>query len=426
MKKGIHATPEEVEAILKAYAKHNGNVTRTASEAGCDRNTVYRLVDKHSKIPPYSFSEHETGAVVELVCNNPIQTEDDAIRFGQIDTSRWYVASKEVTSWPTVMKRKDGDRDVITVVLNWRVKLNLKPILNDVQAKALGGVFARMMKHAPKYPKPPASRKKPEPVLMTIGLYDHHFGKLAWARESGMDYDLKIAEDLWRNAIEDSLARARHRNIDQILFGLGNDFLHIDNQNNTTTKGTPQDTDGRLAKIVEVAITSFIWAVERAMYVAPTHIRLVAGNHDETVAQLLAMTVKAWFRNTKGVAVDSEPTSRKYHRYGTNLIGMTHGNKEPVAALPGLMKMERKKDYYETECQHWHIGHTHTSRKWTTKSVDTVEGTEIWVMPSLSATDRYHYQHGYIQSRFACHTMYYGRETGFDGMDVVKARRSPT
>src|SRR5690606_4715324 len=98
-----------------------------------------------------------------------------------------------------------------------------------------------------------------------MSLYDQHFRKLCWAAEHGHNYDLKIAESLYHNAVEDLIRYTQGLPLERILFPVGNDFLHVDNLNFTTQKGTPlgADSEGRYAKIVAMAFGSLVVAIER-------------------------------------------------------------------------------------------------------------------------------------------------------------------
>ncbi len=53
------------------------------------------------------------------------------------------------------------------------------------------------LKHVVRVAREPLrySTSHPSPYMLELSVYDHHFGKLAWGRETGHEsYDLKIAE----------------------------------------------------------------------------------------------------------------------------------------------------------------------------------------------------------------------------------------
>ena len=61
---------------------------------------------------------------------------------------------------------------------------------------------------------------------------------------------------------------------------VGNDVLHIDNVYGTTTKGTPQDTDGKWWEHFEVALQLYVKCVEILREIAPVDVLHSMSNHD--------------------------------------------------------------------------------------------------------------------------------------------------
>jgi hypothetical protein len=106
--------------------------------------------------------------------------------------------------------------------------------------------------------------------MAEVSINDAHFGKLAWSRETGNDYDLKIAERpstsaRWTNCSSTSPRATWHSG----CYPVGNDFFHIDNATNSTTAGTPQDVDGRLTKIYTTGKMAVIRAIDRMLGTGP-------------------------------------------------------------------------------------------------------------------------------------------------------------
>lgn len=232
--------------------------------------------------------------------------------------------------------------------------------------------------------------------LVVMDLVDVHFGKLAWAAETGQNYDLKIAETVYRDAVIEILSRADAYSVDEFLMPIGSDFLHVDNLTNSTTAGTPQDVDGRLAKILEVALASVVWAIELMASRAPVWVSYVPGNHDRLMSLCLAMMVRERFHGADYVHVDCSPCPRKYHRYGKILLGLTHGNEEKHSELPVIMATERPQDWAETSIREWHVGHYHKPKRVSHLALDTYGGIPVRTLNSLSAVDAWHYRKGYV------------------------------
>lgn len=253
--------------------------------------------------------------------------------------------------------------------------------------------------------------------MLEIGIFDAHFGKLAWAPESESNYDLKIAEKVFRHAVEDLVASATGTfdNIEQIVFPVGNDFLHVDNMESATTAGTRVDSDGRYAKIIEVAAMAVVNAIDYLVPYAPVHVIHVVGNHDSVSSYNLCREIAAWYRNAKTVTVDISPKSRKYYRYGTTLLGFTHGNLEPHAQLPAIMATEVPDLWSQTTHHEFHVGHTHSKKARQWLSVNENNGTVVRTLPSLSGTDAWHHRMGFVGSQRAAEAYLWNKAKGYSG-----------
>lgn len=372
-------------------------------------------------------TEDGDAAKVEFSSRKPVVTLEDAVDRAKVDTLVWRVKRWKVVSGEVGMKlRTFSEKGKVSSEEPhthpvWWVTLELERVLPKREYDALDGLFSRLERSAPKFPAVTVGPPK-EPHLMVLGLHDAHFGKLAWAPETGQNYDLRIADRVYRDAVEDLLGRAACYPVEEFLMPLGSDFLHVDNSGGTTTAGTPQDVDGRLAKILEVAEAAVVWAVEAMAERGRVVVRWVPGNHDRTLSHCLARTIKAYFRHAKNVEVDASPTRRKYHRYHSNLIGMTHGDAEKPASLPIIMAQERPGDWAETTCREWLTGHYHKEKKVDFLSLDTHGGIPVRTLPSLSAVDAWHYGQGLVGSKRAAEAYIYSR-TGLAGYFVADVRR---
>lgn len=351
---------------------------------------------------------------VEFVSDVEVKTLDDAVRYAGVDPSVWRVVRWECTGWQSALKLRAFKAGKVAHEAPvkkqlWRVKLCLERVLPKPIHDAAEAVFARMKKYAPKYPAAAPRRAKGERVLAVLDLVDVHFGKLAWAAETGQNYDLRIADRVYRDAVRDLLARCRGFEVEEFLIPLGSDFLHVDNLGGTTTAGTPQDVDGRVSKIITTAELAVVWAVEEAAARGRVHVRWVPGNHDRLLSYCLARTVAAWFRNHRRVSVDVAPTTRKYHRYHRTLIGLAHGDSEKPASLPAIMATEAPRDWAETACREWHLGHLHRSKRVDHLALQTHDGVPVRTLRSLSAVDAWHYRSGYVGTQRAAEVYLYGR-----------------
>jgi hypothetical protein len=223
-------------------------------------------------------------------------------------------------------------------------------------------IISEMQKYSPSYPTINRSKQK-DACLYVIDPSDPHFGKYASKEETGNEYNLDIAISRYSEGIEGLMDKASSYNIEKIVFIGGNDSNHVDNPFSRTTSGTHQDLSGMWYEGFNAAKNSTIKAIEKLLTVADVHFVHCPSNHDYITGFFLAQTIQAWFRNSKNVTFDVSPSHRKYIQYGNNLIGCTHGDGAPEAALSDLMKTEAKMAWSVSDYAYWYVHHIHHKDK---------------------------------------------------------------
>jgi len=402
-----------LETLQRVYAE-TGNKAEAARQAGvCRQTAIDHLTPKDDEPVTTSISGDENTTNVTWLSDKPI-TLEDAVRHCKVDQSVWRVKDYECGAWQVAMKLKGGkdEPEKPAVQPCWKIRLKLERIWPKAISDATEALFAKLEKLSPKsWPK---VNRKPtrDPHLMVVGLFDVHFGKLAWESETGENYDLNIAEAVFRRAIDDLIGYSEGFEVDEILLPIGSDFFHVDGLDSATTRGTRVDSDGRYAKMIEVGEAAVMEAVGKLLQVAPVRMTWVPGNHDRVASYHMARTMRAWFRTNSDVTVDVWPQTRKYHAYGANLIGVTHGDTAAANKLPIIMATERPTDWAATSCREWLIGHTHKSKRLETTAVDTFEGVAVRTLQSLSGRDAWHYEEGYVGGRRAGEALLYAKDGG--------------
>jgi hypothetical protein len=225
--------------------------------------------------------------------------------------------------------------------------------------------------------------------LLELPIMDLHLGKLAWGAESGDDYDLGIAEELYKSTITEHLQKIKDYNIDieRIVFPIGQDFFHFDNPYSKTTKGTLMDTDTRWQKMYHKGTDLAVWAVENLRAIAPVDSMYVASNHDKMMSFALTLHLDAYFRKDENVNVKLSPYPRQYYRWGKCLIGYSHGSDEGKR-IEKLMQDESP-DWSDTVFREFHLGHIHSEQ-----AREDV-GLIIRHISAITSRDTWHTEHGY-------------------------------
>lgn len=262
-----------------------------------------------------------------------------------------------------------------------------KDSLQDLQDRFI----EEMSKYSPSYPVLKRT-KSIDPHLLVIDPADIHVGKLCKAIESGEDYDSQIAVKRVKEGIQGLLDKSAGYNIDKILLIIGNDILHIDSPNRTTTSGTPQDTDGMWYENFLIAQRLYVEVIEMLLPLANVHVQYDPSNHDYTNGFFLANTLKTWFRNNSNVSFNTDIAHRKYFVYHENLIGSTHGDGAKEQDLPLLMAQEAPKDWGNCKHRYFYTHHIHHKKSKDYGSV-CVES-----LRSPSGTDSWHHRKGFTHA----------------------------
>jgi hypothetical protein len=248
-------------------------------------------------------------------------------------------------------------------------------------------------------------------VLLEWCPYDQHHGMLAWGPEVGAHYDLKISADFFEQAAQKVLDTAANYHIGQIVIPIGQDWFHTNDPSNETPFAKHHlDVEGRLIKIFETGYYSIFKALEQFRQVAPVHLLWVPGNHDPETSYYLVRALAAHYMDAKGiygrgVTVDFTPRSRKVYSWGNSVIGFSHPvSKGSWERQRGIFSEIFKKEWAAADHHEIHTGHLHKEMQYEFLQADTLGShTVIRMLPSLCATDKWHFDQGYVEkNRASC------------------------
>ncbi len=238
-----------------------------------------------------------------------------------------------------------------------------------------------------------APRRTDADLMSVYPLGDPHIGLYAYSKETGVDFDLEIAQ---RNLIA-----AADRVIDAgpdaetgIILSLG-DFYHAETSENRSVNGGHSfDVDTRWSKVMLAGIMTMRRMIDRAL---DKHkhviVRCNAGNHDPHMSPMLAIALQMYYENNQRVLVDTSPAYYWFHRFGRVLIGSTHGDQCKPADLPAIMADEVASDWGESRFRYWYTGHIHTTNKTEYRGV-------VWEsFRTLAGRDAWHAKKGYSAGR---------------------------
>jgi hypothetical protein len=312
-----------------------------------------------------------------------------AARRGLIGTMGPAAADGFAVASTTTLRRLDPETGAVTSVLEWRrdrsepSPVDLAHVLKDALLEVEGLAYLA--------PKPAETLPELATVYM---LADLHLGMLAWAPETGDDYDLPIAANLLTKAMGDLVARSPDSDVGVIL-NLG-DFFHADNDEQRTKRsGNKLSVDGRYYKVLKIGMRLMIYCIDLAKQKhARVLVRNIPGNHDPDASKALQMALWAYYRDDAAVEIVEDPSPFWVWRWGHTLLAASHGDGVKPDKFPGTVAARYAELWGRTQHRYALFGHVHHRAR------GGELGGMVWEsFQTLAGKDDYHALHGYASGR---------------------------
>lgn len=266
------------------------------------------------------------------------------------------------------------------------IKTKTDNVLPDIIA-ALKTVFAEAG-IAKLVPILPPSYTRTE-LLSVYPIADQHNGLMAWGKETGEAYDLKIGIERLRTCMERLVSQSPPSE-EAIILNLG-DWQHSDdNTNMTPGHKNILDVDSRYFKILSAGIRLMKDCIDLALQKhRHVTVRNIPGNHDPHASIALTVALAEFYSDEPRVTIDQDPSDFFYYRFGETLIGATHGHKMKPETMAMNMAVSRREDWGLTK-YHWFLfGHIHH------ETVKECGDVRVESFQTLAAKDAYSSSHGY-------------------------------
>lgn len=244
-------------------------------------------------------------------------------------------------------------------------------------------------------------RKTKSPIgtkseLMNVyTMTDCHMGMLAWGKEGGGDWDLKISENILSNAFRAMLDNSPASET-CVVAQLG-DWLHYDGLTAVTpTGGNILDADSRFQQLVEASVRTLRrlvgWALQKHKKVI---VLMAEGNHDIASSVWLRAMFKALYENEPRVDVIDTPLPYYSIQHGVTMLGWHHGHLKKPDQVPLMFAAEFAEIWGKTEYRYIHMGDKHHLQ------MKDHSGCQVIQHPTLAARDAYSSRHGWHSFRSA-------------------------
>lgn len=261
------------------------------------------------------------------------------------------------------------------------------------RAQIIKETFAAMAEELPRVEPSVSQMVHNEALCNLYVLTDTHVGMLAWHKEGGADWDLKIAEQILTGCFE-QMVKASPPAGTGFVCQLG-DWLHFDGMAAVTPTNHHQlDADGRFSKIVQASVRILRRLVDFSLAHHEKVIVLMAeGNHDLVSSIWLRTLFRALYENEPRVQVIDSELPYYLHAHGETMLAFHHGHLSKNDQLPLLFAAQFPKVWGATTKRYCHTGHRH--------HVEEKEHSGMTVIqhPTLAARDAYAARGGWISER---------------------------
>jgi hypothetical protein len=261
--------------------------------------------------------------------------------------------------------------------------------------------FSAMADELPRQKSIATPKNTIDALCNLIVFTDYHLGQLSWGKESGADWNLKIAEKLLTDSFVYMIEAAPQAK--SCVVCLQGDFLHTDGLLPLTpAHKNVLDADSRFSKIIASAIRVIRVLVNHALAKHRTvHLIICEGNHDEASSIWLRQMFTALYEKEPRITINDSELPFYVHQHGETMLAFHHGHKVKNEQLPMLFAAQYSKIWGETTKRYAHCGHRH--------HVDEKEyaGMTVTQHPTLAARDAHAARGGWISERAAAVITYH-------------------
>lgn len=241
----------------------------------------------------------------------------------------------------------------------------------------------------PAAPVVAAPLHKAKNLVTVYPIADAHIGMMAWGKETGEDYNTKIAVNRLQSWIGACIA-ASPPSETAIILDTG-DLTHADDYTSQTPRSKHVlDTDTRHFKTLDLTIHGLNTSVELALRKHKrVVVRILPGNHDPHAYLAVMFALAERWRNNPRAEVQKVPGEFYVERFGSVLIAAHHGDKAKAERIVMYLADAYPQMWGETRHRYLFTGHLHHH-----KSAD-IGGVQWEQLRAMTAKDAYAVAHAY-------------------------------
>lgn len=292
-----------------------------------------------------------------------------------------------------IVQHEDGSRDSVF----WKAE--------DIDPQDMLDALKDAVSTIPKVRPVSPPQGVDDDLLTLIPVADLHAGMMAWGRETGEDYNTKIATTRLTEWVGNVVSRSPKSGVGVILFN--GDTLHANDQTNATPRSKHAlDVDTRHFKTIEMLVHAIGVAVDQALLHFGTVFLVVKpGNHDRDGYLAILFALAERYRNEPRVEVDKDPSEFWAYQFGKVMLASHHGDKGRAQQMVLFIADQYPEIWGATRWRFLWTGHLHHH-----KSQD-IGGVQWEQSRAVTSRDAYAAGHGY-SARSELQAVTYHRERG--------------
>lgn len=242
-------------------------------------------------------------------------------------------------------------------------------------------------------------------LLTVYPIADLHLGMHAWGKETGENYDIKIAERRAVSMLGQLVAQSQPSQ-EALILQLG-DFFHMNDQKNMTPRsGHILDVDGRWPKVLATGVRLMMKLIDLALTKHQVvRVKILPGNHDPDAAVALSVALSIFYESHERVIIDDSPSLIFYYRFGKVLLGATHGHTMKPDRMAMAMATDCPVEWGLTIFKHVFFGHIHH------ESAKEIGPVRVESLNTIAAKDAHAHNGGY-RSGQAMNAITFHKELG--------------
>lgn len=349
---------------------------------------------KIEKIDEEFETYHKNGTIE--ICKKEVwfdkneeKTPDNVLQKFGYDPKEWELQTWRFGKWEVAIADEDENRVCTTIraVIKPRCKTELsREDYLEVVKQSMKEIVEPL-----KFDKKEEIKGLDKNKMIEFPATELHLGKLAWAGDTGQDYDQKIAKDRFRHIIKEVCNEQDIQKAETLFMTIGNDFFNSDTVENTTTKGTYQNNDLRWKKMFLVGLELYKEAlITLRDKFGKIDIQLCQGNHDVMSSYYLYIALSQFFSEDDKIKFSSNLQTTQCYQFGKVAIFTNHGDtnlKRLIKSIPA----EFYEEWGQSTFRELHLGHLHKE-----VVVDDESGMITRRVGSPSGTDEWHYNSRFV------------------------------